>query len=397
MTQALWFCTAILLAGCGTTSRLSTQIAQPVAQYAQFDAIAGSKFEEESVVGLQTAVAIDGEIVWSGAYGMANIEHGAAMTSETPMRVASIVKLMTATAVMRLSENGKLDLDAPVQDYCPRYPQKRWKLTSRHLLNHQGGVRHYIGNNDEPRETDEERAALSERISQARGGQIRRFDNVLDPIDTFKDDPLLFEPGTKIRYSSFGYRLLGCVLVGAAGKPYNDLMQELVFDPSGMTLIQPDDAYKIIPGRADGYRRVEGQLQRARYRDVSENLPAGGYLSTAEDLLSFFIAWNNGDLVSPATKETMSMADPLPEPDEESGYYYYFAYGHQILLDSETDILRIMTSGSQNGAGAVLYYYPSLDAAIAIITNDETFRARGMFELENELKTAIEQIQGVAR
>ncbi len=182
------------------------------------------------------------------------------------LRTASIGKWFTATAAMRLVEEGKLDLDAPVQRYCPQFPTKAWAVTARQLLSHLAGVRHYYGDNGERKETDAERASLETRIERERAGQFVRYTDMAGPLAIFKDDSLLFEPGTKSHYSSLGYRLLGCVLEGAAQMPYRQLMRDLVFAPAGMSSIVHDDARAIVLHRVAGYSRgPDGTFLRAEF------------------------------------------------------------------------------------------------------------------------------------
>jgi serine beta-lactamase-like protein LACTB, mitochondrial len=114
-------------------------------------------------------------------------------------RSGSIGKTITATGAMQLVEQGKLNLDKPIQDYCPAFPKKQWTLTTRQLLAHMGGVRHYGGPHDKEEQT----------------GTIH-YSGVTEALAPFKDDPLLFQPGTKFSYSTYGYGVVGCVVEGAA-------------------------------------------------------------------------------------------------------------------------------------------------------------------------------------
>src|SRR2546427_5356753 len=96
-----------------------------------------------SVPGMGAAVVLDGEPVWSAGFGMADLEDSAPATSSTLFRLGSLSKPITATALLQLWEHGKLDLDAPVQKYCPAFPPKESPITTRQLLGHLGGIRHY--------------------------------------------------------------------------------------------------------------------------------------------------------------------------------------------------------------------------------------------------------------
>ena len=93
--------------------------------------------------GVSMAVGVDGKIVWSGAFGMADLERRAAANEQTLFRIASVSKPITAAAAARLAESGVLDLDAPISQYLPEYPAAGAKITARQLLSHMGGVRGY--------------------------------------------------------------------------------------------------------------------------------------------------------------------------------------------------------------------------------------------------------------
>ncbi len=362
------FCVAAIATGvlpAGISAQTPAVGPEPVAA---IEALVVEKADALGIPAVSAAVGTGAEVVWERGFGTADLEHDAPATASTRYRTASITKWMTATAAMRLVEEGKLDLDAPVQEYCPGFPEKRWPLTSRHLLTHRGGVRHYVGGNGEPRGTPEERAELARRRYDERHRFLDRFTDVIRPLDGFKDDPLLFEPGARYRYSSHGYRLLGCVLRGAAGERYDDLMQTHVFDPAGMTATQPDDARAIVPGRASGYFIDQrGGLRRDDFRDVSENLPAGGHLSTPADLVRFALAWDRGELVSEESMAAMTARPAFPnaEPEPDEGRWYGFGVnvaeweGHRILLHS----------GGQSGTSTLLVLFPDDDLAVAVMTN----------------------------
>ncbi len=144
-------------------------------------------------------------------------------------------------------------------------------------------------------------------------------------------------------------------------------MQEHIFGPAGMSSTQNDDAYAIVPGRARGYTSTpDGELRRSRFRDVSENLAAGGHLSTASDLVRFALAWNAGRLVSAASMEAIT-APPAGVP--ASGRYPGF--GVQVWMPGEGK--RLVTSGGmQDGTRTSLAVNTETGRAIAWMTNDES-------------------------
>lgn len=335
--------------------------------------LASAAIESGRLPGLGVAVAVaeDGRI-WSAGFGKADLEQNVRATPQSMFRTASVGKWFTATAALRLVEQGKLDLDAPIQQYCPQFPAKEWPVTSREILSHMSGIRHNFGQNGEKPTTDAEKAALEREVQRERATQYVRYTDVVAPLDAFKNDPLLFKPGTDVRYSSLGYRVLGCVLQGAAHAPYRQLMRDLVFTPAGMTSITEDDALAIVPGRVAGYSKAaDGRFQRAEFRDVSENLPAGGYLATASDLVRFVLAFEAGKLVKPDTRDLMlahpKLVDgsPAPNPFGTPGYYY----GMGIMVDPAAPQPAWFHTGGQSGASALMFWFPKSRIAVALTTN----------------------------
>ncbi len=340
-------------------------------QIEQISQVARQGLQNKHLPGLAIAVA-RGDSIWSAGFGRADLEQDVPANAHSLFRIASIGKWLTATAAMRLVEEGKLNLEAPIQTYCPQFPPKRWPITSRELLTHTSGIRHNYGQNGEKPANDAERKALDELIQRERSTQYTHYTDVIAPLDTFKADPLLFEPGTRVQYSSLGYRVLGCVLEGAAHTSYRELMRTLVFEPAGMTSIVEDDDRAIIAHRVAGYSSgTDGKLERAEFRDVSENLAAGGYLSTAEDLVRFAMAFREGKLVSTATRDRMlehpKLADgtPAPNPFGTPGYFYGFG----IMVDPESAQPAWFHTGGQSGASALLFLFPKDDVAVAVLCN----------------------------
>ena len=112
------------------------------------------------VPGLSAAVVEDGRFEWAAGFAMADLENNVPATEHTLYRLASISKSLTATAAMQLFERGQLDLDAPVQKYCPSFPQKPWPITTRQVMAHLSGIRHYKSGSQELRKADRSWAEL---------------------------------------------------------------------------------------------------------------------------------------------------------------------------------------------------------------------------------------------
>ncbi len=317
----------------------------------RIEALLTHKMNADDIPALSIAIVVDGRLDWTEGFGLADIENSVSATAATAYRTASVGKTITATAVMQLVERGRIDLDAPVRRYCQAFPEKRWPLTTRHLLGHLGGIRHYGGpNNDE------------ELVSN------RHYDNVVDALDIFKDDPLLHEPGTKYLYSTYGYNVLGCVVEGASGTGFMDYLQANIFDPAGMSQTRDDDPSSLIPHRARGYlRSPAGDLLNAVAVDMSNKMPAGGYISTAGDLARFAAAAMNGDLVSESTLEMMLTPQVTTAGDTVAyGLGWGLFPGEDWYGEKEA-----FHGGGTPGVSAFLYMIPRRRFAVAFQMNVE--------------------------
>src|ERR1035441_8626059 len=228
------------------------------------------------VPGLSVAVVENGEYEWASGFGFADVENNAPATEHTLFRLASISKSLTATAAMQLWERGQLDLDAPVQKYCSAFPQKQSPITTRQVMGHLAGIRHYKGSSQDDPEV----------------GNTKHFENPIQAgLDFFKNDALLSEPGKQFHYSTQGYTLVGCVIEGASGGKYVDFVRQNVFVPAGMEHTQVDNRFAIIPYRTRFYQQAEsGTVQNADFLDSSYKIPGGGWLSSAEDMARFEVA-----------------------------------------------------------------------------------------------------------
>ena len=247
--------------------------------------------------GISAAVVQDGEFVWSAGFGMADLENSVRATSQTLYRLGSISKPITATAAMALWEHGKLDLDSPVQKYCPAFPHKPWPITMRQLLGHLGGIRYY-----RVPETP-----YSESQSDPEVGNTHHFENGIEGgLKFFANDPLVSQPGTHFNYSTQGYTLVGCAIEGASGESYADYVRENVLVPAGMLQTRPDDRFAIIPLRTRFYSKDKsGAVVNAEFLDASYKVPGGGWLSSAPDMARFEVAILTDRLMKSATRDIM--------------------------------------------------------------------------------------------
>jgi serine beta-lactamase-like protein LACTB len=309
----------------------------------------------ESIPGLTVAVAVDGRLAWSEAFGYASLEHHVPATPSTKFRVASVSKALSSAAVGLLLEAGKLDLDAPVQTYVPTFPQKAHPLTTRQLAAHLSGIPQYG------------RADIINRTHYA---------SVTDSLRKFQDRPLLFAPGERFEYSSFAWNLIGAVIEGAAGKPFLEYMATAVFQPLGMRHTVPDDHDRIVPERTAFYQvSPGGDVANAPWVDNSDLSAAGRFLSTSEDLVRFGHAVVNGAFLRPETLRIL-----LTPAATNDGKRTRYGLGWEVL---ELDGRRVVGHrGSHVGTRARLVVVPEKKLAVAALVN---CNSGGLWDLVLEL------------
>jgi serine beta-lactamase-like protein LACTB len=307
--------------------------------------------------GITVAVAVEGKIVYSKAFGMADIENDVQATPATLIRTGSIAKPISAAAAMTLVDAEKLDLDAPVQKYCPAFPQKQWTVTTRQVLGHLSGIHHYTG---------------------ADFASTKHYNSITDGFEMFAKDPLLFEPGTKYAYSTYGYSLIGCVVEGASSAKFVDYVAQHVLQPAGMTRTIVDDVYEIVPHRARGYQKREGKVDNAGLMDSSYKIPGGGYVSTAEDLVRFQLAMLDGKIVKPATA-TLMWTSQITSDGKATNY----GMGFGIIPGTGPKL--IAHGGSQQGTSTSMILVPEKRFAVAVMINMDgvpaTALSRSILEL----------------
>jgi CubicO group peptidase (beta-lactamase class C family) len=325
----------------------------PAAQRALLEDTISKFMAANSVPGVAAAVVLNGEEAWSEGFGMADLENSVPVTPQTLFRLASISKPITATAVMQLWEQGKLDIEAPIQKYCPAFPQKEFPISTRQLMAHLGGVRHYRANAKEDLETN----------------NTRHFDDpIAGGIQFFANDPLIAKPGTKFNYSTQGFTLVGCAVEGASGKEYVDYVQQNIFEPAGMVNTCWDDRFRVIPHRTRFYSKSKsGVVQNSEYLDSSYKIPGGGWLSSADDMASFEVAMLADRLVKRSTRDVMwtpqHASGPVGVEDHNRGYALGWGVGNAAGVPD------VGHGGGQQGTSTFIMLAPGQKAGVVVLIN----------------------------
>lgn len=299
--------------------------------------------ETARVPGLSCAIGIDGQQLAFGV-GHSDVENGVAASADTVYRLASISKPITATCVLLLCERHQLDLDADIRTYVPEFPPKPWPVTARQLLSHTAGIRHYRRG-----ETESTVHFKTQRQGLAR----------------FAADPLLHQPGTAYRYSTYGYCLLAAAVEAVLQQPFPDCVHALIAAPCQAATLQDDDLRRLIPHRAQGYvRNAEGRLENSELMDASYKFGGGGLCSSAADLLRFGEALRRGQLLQPATLQRMWT--PAQTQDGKA-----LRYGLGFSIGSHDGQREIWHSGAQSRVSTMLYLLPEQHVTVVVLANLE--------------------------
>jgi CubicO group peptidase (beta-lactamase class C family) len=306
--------------------------------------------------GLSVAIVEHGEYEWARGFGFADLENNVPASEHTLFRLASISKALTATAAMQLVERGRLDLDAPVQQYCPSFPEKPWPISTRQVLGHLSGIRHY-----KPDSQD-----------NAESGNTKHFDDPIQAgLNFFKDDPLVAQPGTSFHYSTQGFTVVGCVIEGASGAKYVDFMRQNIFIPSAMEQTQADDRFAVIPYRTRFYEKKDsGAVRNADFLDSSYKIPGGGWLSSAEDMARFEVAILNDKLIRRSTRDRMWT--PLKTSDGSANTY---ALGWGWGKQNDNEVAGVGHTGGQQGTSTAIVIAPDERAGVVVLMNMEGQKA----------------------
>ena len=297
--------------------------------------------ENYSIPGMQLAVSSKDSALFSAGFGYSDIENKIKVNTKTRFRIASVSKPITATAIIKLASEGKLDLDADIRIYVPSFPEKKHTITTRQLAGHLVGIRDYY------------------EISTDELYNNPHFETATEAISIFKNDTLMSKPGQQFLYSSFGYNLLGAVIEGASGENYLDYMEHNLWKPLLMTNTYGDIADSTITNTRKFYFPNE---EEAKPYDLSYGHPSGGLISTADDLLNFGNELLYGSFLNPDFKKMLFEKQYANQNPTSYGLGWYIGKdvnGHSIWYHA----------GELPSSGAVLILYPDHGIVISLLTN----------------------------
>jgi len=285
-----------------------------------------------------TALVVDGDkVLLDKGYGMADLEWGNANAPDVKFHLGSVTKQFTATLVLLLQQDGKLNIDDPVSKYLPDTPKTWEKITLAELLGHTSGI---------PNFTDVKEF-----------GEWRMNPHTAaEELAFFKDKPLDFEPGTKFAYSNSNFEVLGAVIEKVSGKKYVDMLQERILTPLGMKDSGLDTDELILARRAQGYMPGKDGLVLARSESMTVPWAAGSMYSTTGDLLKWEHGLFDGKVLNADSLKRMTT------PGKGN-------YGLGVFISEKDGVKVVDHGGGIEGFNTHLAYAPEKHIAVVVLAN----------------------------
>ena len=279
-----------------------------------------TQMQKRHIPGLSLAVVKDGKVVKMRGYGLASVELNVPATEESVYQLASLTKSFTATAVMILVEEGKLNLDDHVSQHLSGLPASWDGITIRHLMTHTSG----LAGDPIPWSLD----------------TVNKYYPQDEYLKLIVSAPLQFTPGTRYSYANSDYFLLALIIEKASGKPYAEFLSERIFKPLGMTATRVNDPWEVVKGRVNAYG-WDNRLVAPLLINPSQAVGSGNLLSSVADLVKFDAALGSGKLLKKSTLEQMWMPAKLAGGEEVSyglGWTIFNVRGHKVVGHSGNTI-----------------------------------------------------------
>lgn len=306
---------------------------------------------EQNLPGVSVAVGVKGEVIWAEGFGLADVETHARVDPDTRFRLGTASIPLTAAGVGLLLEDGRLDLSRPIQTWVPEFPVKAWPVTLRDLMSHQSGLRNDGG----------DEGPFDEQCARA-----------VDALPLFADTDLLFEPGTRYRFSSFGWALTSAAIEQVADEPLERFLRDRVFEPLGMRNTRQESLTTTIPDRATFYfpryaADPRHGLHLMRPVDFSCFAGAMAFLSTPTDLVRFGMGMLGGSLLTPETVAALTTPQQLRDGTDTG---YGLGWDVETFIVHNQPVRWVGHEGATLGGAVVsLVVVPEHSTVVAVATN----------------------------
>jgi len=303
--------------------------------------------------GCELAISRNGQVIYSKAWGMADLEHAVRMTTTSISEAGSVSKQFTAAAILLLEQQGKLSLDDDVRKYIPELPDYGKPILLRYMMHHSSGLRDW--------------GSIAVIAGWPRTTKTYNNRDALDII--IHQQHLNFAPNAEFGYSNSNYNLFAIIVERVSGMSLAAFTREYIFSPAGMTHTSwRDDHKRVVPDRAIAYDLTRNIYEtNMPNEDVYGN---GGLLTTAEDLLKWNAWYLGGHLGNPSLLGKQLAVDPFSNgrPNE---------YGAGLFLSQRYGGQRIEHNGATASYRADLEAFPASGLSIAWLSNTSAFDGKG--------------------
>ena len=299
--------------------------------------------------GISVVVTEDGEVVYTGARGMADLAQARPIEPDTLFRLGSITKQFASAVVLQLAQEGKLSLDDPLSKFVPDYPASGATVTVRQLLNHTSGIASYTSMPGFMNDTN----------------LVRKW-KTRDLIAAFQDQPTDFAPGDRQLYNNSGYILVGAVIEAVTGKPWDQAVAERISAPLGLSTIASFADEAALPDMALGYTRSEaGGAELASPINATVPAAAGALRGTVLDLATWANALHGGEVIGDDLYRQMIAPTVLNDGTVVN-------YGLGVDVEKFRGRHKIGHGGGINGFNTASLYLPEEGIFVAVFNNHDS-------------------------
>lgn len=317
------------------------------------DSLVSAFVAKTQIPGLSVSISQKGKFVFSKGYGHTDIARTQKVKpGKSKFRIGSVSKTLTASGLALLYEQGKVNLDLPIESYVNSWPEKKHTVTLRLLAGHLAGIRHYRG---------------AEFLSS------KKYETVTSGLDIFINDPLINVPGTQYSYSSYAWNLISAAMEKAHGsKDFLSLMQEDVFDALKMKNTEADHADRTIKNRSDFFVMQNDRPAKAPYVDNSYKWAGGGFVGTTEDLCRFGQAHMKAGFLKQTTLDEWMRSQKTRDGKETN-----YGIGWRIFKRPSGNTFVGHSGGSVGGITFFLMHLPT-ETVLAITGNMSPLNYAGL-------------------
>jgi len=310
-------------------------------------------YSEEGVPGGVLGVIKNGKVVFSKAYGLANLSHDIPYEVNTPTNIGSVSKQFTAMAILLLEQQGKLSLDDDVRKHIPELPDLGQVVTIHNMLNHTNGFREVY--NLMP-------------MTGWKGEDMLRREEIIEMLK--RQEELQAAPGEEYNYNNSAFILLAEIVERISGQSFPEFMEDNVFGPLDMnsSLVRTNPAV-IIPGASQGYVADSAGYHEAG--DLYAAYGAGGIYTTLEDFSKWMGNFSTHVLGGEELVKRLVTVDTLNNGDTMS-------YALGIGVDEFRGLQSYSHGGADIAHRAFLIYFPEIDAGVVAMSNNANFNSGGI-------------------